>query len=339
MPNFRRRFIPLLILGLLLFGVGTLGYMLIEDWSLVDAFYMTVIALTTVGFGEVEPLSAGGRLFTSLLVLVGVGSVAYGFSTLVEMLFTASLGGELRRRRMARTIGRMTNHVIVCGYGRVGHSAVASLRDSQRDVVLIERDLEKVETAVAEGISVIEGDATRDDVLQQAGIDHAWGIIVCTGSDSLNLFIVLSARALNKDLFIIARSTDAETEQKMKLAGANRVVSPYRIGGRHMANIVVRPHVTDFFDVVTLDNGVEVWVEELVIARDSPLVGQTVGEADVRRRTGVQLVAVLRQRGGSTVMPDAGTRLEAEDELIVLGTREQLAALEALTSAPEKRAQ
>lgn len=334
MVQFRRRLLPLLFLALLLFGIGTAGYVLIEDWSIVDAYYMTVIALTTVGFGEVRPLSDAGRLFTSMLVLVGVGSVAYGFSTLVELLFAASLVGELRRRRAMREIRGLKNHVIVCGYGRVGHSAVFSLRDSKRDVVLIERDPQKVETAVAEGIPVVEGDATRDEVLQQAGIDRAWGLIVCTGSDSLNLFIVLSARALAKDLFIIARSTDAETEQKMKLAGANRVVSPYRIGGRHMANIVVRPHVTDFFDVVTLDGGVEVWVEELVIADDSPLVGQTVGKSDIRRRTGAQLVAVLRQRGGGTVMPDASTLLESGDEIIVLGTREQLAALEALTRTP-----
>ncbi len=332
MIQFRRRLFPLLLLALLLFGVGAAGYMLIEGWTFTEAFYMTIISLTTVGFGEVRPLSTTGRLFTSMLLLVGVGGFAYGFSTIVELLFTASLGGQLQRRRMAREINRLKNHVIVCGFGRVGQSAIDSLRESRRDLVIIDNDPERKQSAEDAGLIVVEGDATKDDVLQQAGVSRAWGLIVSTGDDSRNLFIVLSARALNADLFIVTRSVDAENEAKMRLAGANRVVSPYRIGGRHMANIMMRPHVTDFFDVVTLDGGVELWVEELLIAPNSPLVGQTVGQADIRRSTGAFIVALMRQGGHKTITPNAETVLEAGDELIVLGTREQLAALEALTA-------
>ncbi|MCA9960016.1 MAG: potassium channel protein [Anaerolineales bacterium] len=333
MVSFRRRLFPLLLLALVLFILGTVGYMQIEGWSLVEAFYMTVIALTTVGFGEVRPLSDAGRIFTAVLILFGVSSVAYGFSSVAELLFTASIGGELRRRRMTREIRRMRDHVIVCGYGRVGQSAVESLRESRRDVVLIENDPERVQAAQQAGLTVVAGDATRDDVLQQAGITHAWGLIVSTGDDSHNLFIVLSARALNADLFIVTRSVEAESEAKMRLAGANRVVSPYRIGGRHMANVIVRPHVTDFFDVVTLDGGVELWVEELFVAAGSPLVGQTVGMADIRRRTGVVIVALVHAGENKTITPHADTVLQAGDELIVLGTREQLAQLEILTAS------
>ncbi|MCA9919765.1 MAG: TrkA family potassium uptake protein, partial [Anaerolineales bacterium] len=238
--------------------------------------------------------------------------------------------GELRRRRMARTIGRMTNHVIVCGYGRVGQSAVTSLQNSKRQVVIIEKDAEKTAVLDQDSQLYLVGDATKDEVLHQAGIDRAWGLLICTGDDSRNLFIVLSARALNSDLYIVTRSVDAENERKMRRAGANRVVSPYQIGGQHMANIIVRPHVTDFFDVVTLDGGIELWVEELVIGENSSLIGKTVGKANIRQDTGVSIIAMWR--GGHSTIPDAQTMLHAGDELIVIGTREQLTKLEKLTA-------
>ena len=333
MISFRRRILPLLSLPFVLLLVGTVGYMVIEKWPLIDAFYMAAITMTTVGFGEVRPLSNDGRLFTVVLILMGVGVVAYGFSTLLEYILTADLANTLRRRRMSREIRKMRNHVIVCGYGRVGESAVNSLRNSQRTVVVIERDHDTIVKAMSEGLTVIEGDATRDEILIEAGIERAWGLVVCTADDSRNLFIVLSARSLNADLYIVTRSIDAENERKMRRAGANRVVSPYQIGGKHMANIIIRPHVTDFFDVVTLDGGIELWVEELQIQPGSTLDGKTVGAADVRRQTGVTLVALLRHGGTAAITPDANTILVAGDELIVLGTREQLAALEKLTGS------
>jgi len=321
---------PLIVIFVLLFAGGTVGYMLIEGWTIADSFYMTAITLTTVGFGEVRPLSPPGRIFTVLLILSGVGSVAYGLSTLGEYLLTGSVAARLRSRRMTRLIDKLENHVIVCGYGRVGKSAAITLRDSKRPIVILDFDQEQIEDALTAGFTVLHADATKDDALIQAGIERAWGLIICTGDDARNLFIVLSARALNPSLYIVARTVDASNEQKMIRAGANRVVSPYRIGGKHMANIVVRPHVTDFLDVVTLDGGIELWLEELVIQPDSVLVGRTVGQSNIRRATGVTLVALLRS-GGGTVTPDADTTLEAGDELIVLGTREQLSKLEELT--------
>lgn len=333
MTSIQRRVLNLAIVTLAIYLAGTLGYMLIEGWGLIDAFYMTAITLTTVGFGEVEPLSALGRVFTTLLVFLGVGVFVVGFGIIGEYLLSASLAGEFRKRHIKRMIDKLENHIIICGYGRVGQSAAQALKDSKRPVVILDKSLEKLEAASEEGFLTLEGDASRDEALREAGIERAWGAIVCTGDDSLNLFVVLSARELNPQLYIVARSVEALNERKMRLAGANRVVSPYQIGGRHMANIMIRPHVTDFFDVVTLDNGLEIWVEELVIDAGSPLAERTVGESDIRRKTGVTLVAVLRQGSGSTVTPDAATRLEAGDELIVLGTREQLAALEELTES------
>ncbi len=333
MIDFRRRIVPILLLPVVLLGVATAGYMIIEGWSLIDALYMAAITMTTVGFGEVQPLSSNGRLFTILIIMIGVGVVAYGFSTLLEYVLTANLAEKFRRRRMSREIEKLEDHVIVCGYGRVGQSAVDGLKNSSRAVVVIDKDAEKNISGDREGAAFfVVGDAGSDEALIQAGIERAWGMIVCTGDDSLNLFIVLSARSLNPDLYIVTRSINAENERKMRRAGANRVVSPYQIGGKHMANIVIRPHVTDFFDVVTLNGGIELWVEELVIEQDSPLVGQSVGKIDVRRRTGVTLVALLRRASDAAFMPDADTYLEAGDRLIVLGTREQLAALERLTN-------
>ncbi len=330
MLSLRRSILPLILLVITLFLGGTVGYVLIEGWTWPDAFYMTAITLTTVGFGEVRPLSPTGRAFTVFLILSGVGSVAYGFSRLGEYFLTGRVGARLRSRRMMRMIDKLENHVIVCGYGRVGKSAALTLREGKRQVVIVDNALDRIESAQAKGLIAQHADSTRDEALIQAGIERAWGMIICTGDDSRNLFIVLSARALNPKLYIVARTVNAVNEQKMIRAGANRVVSPYQIGGKHMANIVIRPHVTDFLDVVTLDGGLELWLEELVIQPESLLVGQTVGMANIRRQTGVTLVALLRRAGG-TVMPNAETVLDVGDELIVLGTREQLTKLEGLT--------
>ena len=331
MRDIRRRLLRLLLAVTLIMAIATAGYMIIEGWSLIDAFYMTMITLTTVGFGEIEPLSELGRVFTIVIIFFGVGIIALSFSTVGEYMLMASMAGQMRQRRMRRMIEQMENHVIICGFGRVGQSAATVLRDSQAEVVVVDKEEDASARARSLDFVVIEGDATRDEILQEAAIERAGGLIVCTGDDSQNLFIVLSGRTLNPNLHIVARSVAAENERKMRRAGANRVVSPHHIGGRHMANIMIRPHVTDFFDVVTLDNGIQLWVEELTIGANSGLAGKTVGEADVRRRTGVTLVALLRHASGTTTMPDAHTRLEPGDELIVLGTREQLAALAELT--------
>jgi voltage-gated potassium channel len=330
MLNLRRRLYFFILFSLLLFGLGTAGYMWLEDYSFINALYMTTIGLTTVGFGEVEPLSSNGRLFTIAIILLGVGTITYGFSTVAEYLLTAGMGDRLRRRRMMRVIDKLDKHIIVCGYGRVGQSSAHTLGDGARPVVVIDKDEGEVHAITEAGLPVIVGDATRDVILQQAGIERAWGLVVATGDDSLNLFIVLSARALNPDLYIVARSVDASNERKMIRAGANRVVSPYQIGGRHMANIMVRPHVTDFFDVITLDGGVELWIEELIIGADSPLAGKTVGESNIRHLTGVSLVALFRSDGSAAIVPNADIFLEAGDEVLVLGTRKNLAALKAL---------
>ena len=330
----QRSVLRLVLFIVALFVLGTLGYILLEGYTTLEAFYMTAITLTTTGFGEVRPLSNAGRLFTVFLLFLGVGVLAFILSASVDFLM-GSFSGQFARRRMQRTIEALDKHIIVCGYGRVGASAATALAQSGYDVVIVEKDAAVADRVRAGGMLVVPGDATSDDVLHAAGLERAAGIVVCTREDAVNLFVVLSARALKDDLLIVARSANPENERKMRQAGANRVVSPHRIGGQHMANIIIRPHVTDFFDVVTLDNGQELWLEEVVLRPGSILCSQTIGEADVRRRTGVTIVAVVRQTPGSTFTPREGTRLEEGDQLILLGTREQLTEFETWALGPD----
>jgi voltage-gated potassium channel len=329
------RVIRLAIFILAVFLAGTLGYMALERYTPLEALYMTAITLTTTGFGEVRPLSDIGRVFTIFLLFMGVGVLAFVLSGTVEFLM-GSFSGQLSRRRMERAIEELRGHIIICGYGRVGSSAATALAQSGYETVLVERDHELARQGASDGLLILEGDATHDEVLRLAGVERAGGMLVSTGDDAVNLFVVLSARALNPALLIVARSANPDNERKMRQAGANRVVSPHRIGGQHMANIIMRPHVTDFFDVVTLDNGQALWLEELVLMPESPLCHQSIAEADIRRRTGVTIVALIRNEGQSTITPKAGTMLESGDQLIMLGTREQISALEELARPAEK---
>lgn len=303
--------------------------MIIEGWPLNEALFMTVITLTTVGFGEVRPLSPTGRWFTIALILLGVGSVFYSLGVASEYLLTANVGTRLRTRRMRKTIEMMKEHVIVIGYGRVGQSAISTLQDSAKEVVLIEKDAAITQEAMDKGLIVVQGDATDDRVLQEAGIERAQTLIICTGDITDNLFVVLSARVLNPNLRIITRS-DAESEEKMRMAGADRVISPYYTGGKYMANIALRPHVTEFLDVVTLEGGLELWLEELTIDEGSTLVGQTIGQVNIRQNIGVTLVAILRSGSDEMITPSSSTQLEVGDRVIMIGSRTQLAELEAL---------
>jgi voltage-gated potassium channel len=332
MRSFSRILLPVIILLLVVFTIGTIGYSLLEGWPLLDSLYMTAITLTTVGFGEVRPLTNYGRIFTIILLILGVGTIAYGLGTIGEYLLASDIGPILRRRQNRRMINKMQDHIIVCGYGRVGRSAVANLIDSEQDVVVIDIDRMVVGELREKGLSAIYGDATDDDVLREAGIERAKGVIVCGGSEADNLYIVLSARTLNPDLTIVTRSIDPANEDKMLRAGADRVISPYQIGGQTMADVMTRPGVTDFFRLVTLDSGLELWLEELEIKEGSELAGQTVIEADLRRRTGAVLVGLLRKSSGEILTPNETTRLEAADLLISLGTRDQLRRLEKLIS-------
>lgn len=328
MVTLRSRILAIILMLLVVFLTGTFGYMLIEGWGFWDAVYMTAITMTTVGYGEVQPLSFNGRIFTVVLLLMGVLVVAMCINIMGQFFLNPDGLREWRKRRYMQKIARLKEHVIICGAGRVGQSAAETLYELGREFVIIDSGKEAIEHAKEQGWLAFEGDATRDETLIAADISQARSVLVCTGDDSDNLFITLTARTIRPDIFIVARSVESVNEAKMKRVGADKVISPYAAGGRHMANIALRPHVAEFMEVVNFGAEMEMWLEDLRLAADSPLVGMTVVEADVRRRTGAVLVALLRGDSRRALIPDETTRLEAGDEIIALGTRDQLENLE-----------
>ena len=320
-----------LLLGAIIgvFLIGIVGYVLIEGWSVTDALYMVAITLTTVGFGEVRPLSANGRLFTVFLMFIGIGTVAYGFSILGQYVVNMSLNQFARERRMKREIKLLKDHFIICGYGRVGQRAAEGLRHDGRTIVVIDQDSDMLlrQKEADSRLLYLVGDSTNDDVLLKAGLENAAGLLVCTGNDSDNLFVVLSARAMREDILIVVRSSLEQNEKKMLRAGANRVISPYQIGGQQMANIAVRPELVDMLDVVTTKEGVDLFLQDMMLADNSPLVGRSLRDSEIRHKTGVTVVLIGRPGEDPVTSPGADTVLQTGDHLVVVGRGDQVAAL------------
>jgi voltage-gated potassium channel len=306
---------------------GTLGYILIEGWSWEDALFMTVTTLATVGYGEVNPLTSMGRLFTMLLILSGVGVLAYSFAVICDYLIAGELNGMLRRQRMKRVIGQLQHHYIICGFGRVGQQVVEGLRANGHALVVIDSDPDYSAQLDQWGVAHIEGDATDDQVLQQAGIERARGLCTCLPNDAANVFIVLSARTLNPGIFIIARGNQPASERKLRIAGANQVINPYQITGHRMAALLLHPGVVEFLDVIMRRGELELRIEEITIGPTSDLNGRSLADSRVRSETGVNVLAVRRRDGKLCLDLHTDLRLEAGDALIGLGTEPQLAAL------------
>ena len=306
--------------------VGTVGYVAF-GFGLVDAMYQTVTTVATVGFREVQPLSTGGKFFTMALILVGVSSTLYAFSVLIETLIEGRLQDALGRRRMERSIGSMQDHVVICGWGRVGRSIASEVEEAGRALVVIDNVPERLADCP---YPTVEGDATEDAVLAAAGIDRASSLIAAVDADAANSFIILSARSLRPDLFIVARARGVDSEEKLRRAGADRVVNPQHIGGARMAAFVLRPHVADFVDVVMHDRNLEFRLEEVRIGPSSPVVGKTLRDAQVRDRTGALILAVRPAEGDLRTNPSPDTAIDAGDLLIAIGTESELRALATL---------
>jgi voltage-gated potassium channel len=329
----RRRLVILACSPAVLLLVGTLGYLLIEGWPLFDSLYMTVITLTTIGFGEVRPLGLGGRAFTMALALGGIFTLF--FATAEVLRFWA--GGELKaflvRRRFERKMSALRNHVVVCGYGRMGRLVCQEFAGAGVPYVVIERQEELLEAFdVPHGVP-LHGDATSDEVLKQAGIGHARAVVSVVASDADNLFITMSARLLNEGVPIVARAEEESTAKKLLRAGATRIVSPYVIGGTRVAHAILRPAVLDFIEVATGREQIELQIEEVSALPGSRLSGETLGSCRVREDFNVIVVAIKRQKGPMTFNPGADERIEAGDTLVMLGHRSQLDRIEALASS------
>lgn len=330
----RRVFIAVSVL-LSVLVLGTVGYMIIGGWSLLDALYMTVITVATVGFREVRPLTPVGQLFTIGLVLVGVGALGYSFATFVEFLVEGHLRGLLEERRMRKVISNLSDHHIIAGLGRVGSVVARALNEEGARYVAIDTNEEALLDATGEGAAVIKGDATDESVLVAAGVERARSLITTLDSDADNLFVTLTARGLNPRLFIVARSSAESTEAKLRKAGADRVLTPTVIGGRRMATMVLHPVVSDYLDLVTRTDKVEFRLEEMALPAHSMLAGRSLADLGIRERTGAYVLAVHTSAGGINTNPSADTVLHANDRIVVLGTPAQL---EALTAEVEARA-
>jgi voltage-gated potassium channel len=281
---------------------GTVGYMIL-GFGIVDALYQTVTTITTVGFREVHPLSAVGELFTIALILVGVGTALYTFGVLLEALIEGHLRQQLGRRRMGRQIGRLTGHIIICGWGRVGRASVLYLAALGKQIVVVDRD-----PARLQGLDypTVLGDVTDDTVLQAAGIGHAHALIAALDTDADNVFVTLSSRSLRPDLVIIARARTEESKSKLLRAGANRAVNPQLIGGRRMAAFALQPHVAEFLDVVMNDETLDYRIEEVKITAASPLVGRCLAETVLQVTTGALLLAIRTATGPVRRQPGSG---------------------------------
>ena len=323
----RRRFIIIVSALVIIVSIGVIGYEIIEGWSFIDALYMTVITLSTVGYGEVHHLSTAGRIFSIVLIISGVGAMLYTLTTIVQYILEGGFGDILGRRRMKEKIANLKRHVILCGYGKVGHEVARVFESEGTPFIIVEMDQETVSKAVENGYLCIQGNATSDDVLKEAGIERARALVAALGSDADNLYITLSAKEIRPDLFIVARASTEESEPKLLRAGADRIMSPYRIGGRHMAMLTLRPLVVDFVDTTMLSRGRELVLENIKVSSGSPVEGKTVKEGS-QCCGGAAILAVRKKDGRLLTNPTQDTLLDLEDELVIIGTRNQLRTLE-----------
>jgi len=330
----KRAFLSLGLVFLVILS-GTVGYSIIEGWTLFDSLYMTVITLSTIGYQEVRPLSFTGRAFTIILVFVGVGAVAYGINNGIRIVFEGEIQKAFGRRKLEKRLKSIKNHFIVCGYGRMGKIICNELKAKGVPFVVVEK--EPPELDADEETVFVYGDATKDEILKQAGIEKARGLISVLSTDAQNLYVVLSARELNPSLFIVARAGEEGSGQKLLRAGADRVVSPYHIGGLRIAQTVLKPAVVDFLEFATRSGNLELQMEEIPVEGGSLIAEKTIHEAGVGRELGVIVVAIKRRDGDMKFNPVHNTLIKAGDTLIAIGETEKLKALEELAKGRRRK--
>ena len=310
-------------------AVATTVYMLLERMSFTDALYMTLITISTVGFGEVQPLSPTGRAFTMLLILLGVGVVATTISNAIGIVLGPRLWLSIRQRTMERLLMTIENHYVVCGYGRMGQQIIGDLRARGEPFVLVESDPAREESLLEENIPFVIGDATDDETLLKAGIERARGLVAAVDSDPDNVMIVLTARELNPKLFIVARVTSGENENKLRRAGANRVVSPYQIGGHRLALALMRPAVNDFLDkIFSFHEDIDMEIGQIYLRAGSRLAGQTVATCELRAIHSVSILAIQKPNREVIVTPSPAHQLEVGSTLIIIGPPDTIYELE-----------
>lgn len=321
--NLEKRLFFVFFLLIMVIIAGTFGYSYIEGWNILDSFYMTLITVTTIGYGEIHQLSMYGRMFTSVVIVTGVGVMGYFLGTFTQYI----VEGEIRRtfglRKMKKDIKNLTNHYIVCGYGKVGRQVCEELRSRGIETIVIESDPSMAEHALLDGFYAINDDAAADDALNKARILYAKGLVGAVGSDADNVFITLTAKEMNPNIFVVVRAESPSSQKKLRRSGANRVISPDLIGGKKMALAAIRPNIVEFMDIITPDEKTNFTIEEIIVGESSPIAGLTIRESKVRQTAGVIIIGI-KKNGDFIFNPLADDRIVGGDILIVVGNEKQL---------------
>ena len=330
MNRFARRFLILAAALLATLITGTVGFALIDHFPVFDAFYMTLITMTTVGYSEIHPLSHAGRVFNSFLIIFGVTTIFIAISAMTQTIIELEFGDVIGKRRNKRMIDKLKDHFIICGFGRVGRGAASELQHSGVPFVVVDIDPERAERAMTQGMLAVAADSTRDDTLREVGIERARGLVAALATDADNLFVLLSAKGLNPGIYVAARAAEEGAEGKMRRAGADAVFAPYSITGHRLAQSLLRPHVVQFLDFTTKEIGEEIAIEQVQVAVSSEMVSRTIKDMQLRKEVGVIVMAIRKADGSMMFNPPAETAVEGGDFLIVMGRPENLRALENL---------
>lgn len=332
-PKTKLRIALTVILGLVAFG--TIGFKLILGLTLFEAFYFTLQTITTIGFGEPAGMNTTARVFAVFVILTGVSTIGYALSFAAQAIVESELISTFGKRKMFKDINKLTNHFIVCGAGRIGSGVVRDIERSGHDLVVIESDESLADRMLTQGHLVLMGDATNDEVLKAAGIERARGLAAAVSSDPDNLYITLTARDLNKNLMIVARANEEFAVDRLRKAGANKVVSPALTGSSRIAQMLLRPAVADFIELATMTERMELEIEQIQIEPRSPFIGRALKDTGIRSDLDVIVIAIKRHDGDMIFNPAADTMIEEQDALVVLGSHDSVDALERMAN-PDK---
>ncbi len=330
-----RRLLYIILTLLVTLVIGTVGFVVVDNYPPFDAFYMTLITMTTVGYGETHPLSHAGRVFNSFLIIFGVTTIFIAIGAMTQTIIEREFGEAIGQRRNKRMIDKLKDHYIICGFGRVGRGAAAELQHANVPFVVVDNNPDRVEKAMLAGMLAVAADSTRDETLRQVGIDRARGLVSALATDADNLFVLLSAKGLNPQIYVAARAAEEGAEAKMRRAGADAVFAPYSITGHRLAQALLRPHVVQFLDFTTKDIGMDIAIEQVRVSEHSPMASRSIKEMQIGRDVGVIVMAIRKGDGRMMFNPGADTRVDAGDHLIVMGRQENLDTLEALLALPK----
>jgi len=330
MTRLTRRFILIVVAIVTTLVIGTLGFTFIAGYPVFDAFYMSLTTMTTVGYGEIHPLSHAGRVFNSFLIVIGVTTIFIAIGSMTQTIIELEFGDALAKRRNKRMIENLKDHYIICGFGRVGRGAASELQHAGVPFVVVDIDPDRVERAMLAGMLAVAADSTHDQTLHLVGIERARGLVAALATDADNLFVLLSAKGLNPNIYVSTRAAEEGAEAKMRRAGADAVFAPYAMTGHRLAQSLLRPHVVQFLDFTTKDVGEDIAIEQVRVANSSEMVSRTIKEMQLRKEVGVIVMAIRKESGEMVFNPPADTPVQGGDYLIVMGRPNNLRALETL---------